>query len=55
MGRVTGQPNRQFLDNMVNQLDDNMGRQKQHDKTLFASIVLQLNCTKSPMSYLFFV
>ena len=26
-----------------------------HDKTLFASIVLQLNCTKSPMSYLFFV
>ena len=30
MGLITRQPNRQFQDNMVSQLDDNMDRQK-HD------------------------
>ena len=29
MGLITRQPNRQFQDNMVSQLDDNMDRQKQ--------------------------
>ena len=28
MGLITRQPNRQFQDNMVSQLDDNMDRQK---------------------------
>ena len=38
MGLITRQPNRQFQDNMVSQLDDNMDRQKHRCSTVLSLI-----------------